>query len=493
MSAFTVPLYIRGELVEDDLVEFGGRGSGFTFTAPDIAKHLDRIPLKSPALLRDLYDVSLDEIIDVLVELGKNLAIEKNVHVRDAYEAGLRAAPYPASLLRNSYTGLPHVFRRERLVQVAEQGVGRDYLEGWVTKTYEDGRRVAIRAFGARALHIPAGNGGVVSAMTIIRNALTRSDAIIKAPSNDPMTALAIARTLVDIAPNHPVTKHLSVGYWKGGDEAVEAALYQPRHIEKIIAWGGFASVKHVTRYIQPGLELISLDPKRSATIIGPEAFESDQTLHDVAVRAACDIGVANQEGCACARVIYVLSGTDGEGLAKVGRLGELIYGYLQGLPEHVSTKPRTFDRELRDHLEGTRMDDTFFKVIGGEHDEGAIIVSQLDEAIDYSPMLSGRTANLVPVDTLDKVTDAINAYTQTVGVHPDSLKETLRNELPLYGAQRLVSLGYACSVTGAGPQDAIEPMRRMCKWIVDETCDPERVFPLWSGATLAGGVSPAR
>jgi hypothetical protein len=29
-------------------------------------------------------------------------------------------------------------------------------------------------------------------------------------------------------------------------------------------------------------------------------------------------------------------------------------------------------------------------------------------------------------------------------------------------------------------PQDAIEPIRRMCKWIVDEECDPEVVIPLW-------------
>jgi hypothetical protein len=29
-------------------------------------------------------------------------------------------------------------------------------------------------------------------------------------------------------------------------------------------------------------------------------------------------------------------------------------------------------------------------------------------------------------------------------------------------------------------PQDAIEPLRRMCKWIVDEECDPEQVFPAW-------------
>jgi hypothetical protein len=77
-------------------------------------------------------------------------------------------------------------------------------------------------------------------------------------------------------------------------------------------------------------------------------------------------------------------------------------------------------------------------------------------------------------------VTGAVTSYTQTVGIYPESLKAQLRDVLPLYGAQRLVSLGYACHVTLAGPQDALEPLRRMCKWIVEETCDPSEVTPMW-------------
>ena len=123
---------------------------------------------------------------------------------------------------------------------------------------------------------------------------------------------------------DHPITKHRAVGYWKGGDVAVEEALYQPQHIEKIVAWGGLASVKHVTRYIQPGLELIALDPKRSATIIGAEAFSDED--HPAPGRASGRhrLGVANQEGCANARVIYTLSGTDEPDWRRNKR--ELIY-----------------------------------------------------------------------------------------------------------------------------------------------------------------------
>jgi len=200
----------------------------------------------------------------------------------------------------------------------------------------------------------------------------------------------------------------------------------------------------------------------------------------------ACDVGVANQEGCTSARVIYVLSGTDKTGVANANRLGELIYEAMVDLPPFISTKPKVVNRELLEHVDASRLLDDWYHVIGGEDGEGAIIISQFDEPVDYSAMLSGRIANVVPVDDLEKVTDAVNAYTQTIGIYPESLKQELRDRLPLFGAQRLTSLGYASSVSVAMPQDAIEPIRRMCKWIVDEQCDPDRVMPLWKIAADA-------
>ncbi|CDO86762.1 acyl-CoA reductase [Mycobacterium triplex] len=480
MIAYTVPLFLRGQVITDDLVPFDTRIGASRFQAPDMGKYVELLPLHSPGEMSDLYELSFDEILDVLAALGDALDFESNTHLQEAYEASLVANVLPTEMMKNSYRVLRPLFSRENVTEIADSQVGLDYLNGWVPQTLHDGRELRVRAFGSRLLHIPAGNGGLVSAVTILRSVITRSDVIIKAPSNDPLTAIAIARTLADVAPDHPITRHLAVGYWKGGDLAVEEQLYRPQHIEKIVAWGGMASVKHVTRYIQPGLELIALDPKRSATIIGPEAFADDDTLREVARRAATDIGVANQEGCANARVIYVLSGTDADGLADANRLGELIYQELVSLPDIVSTAPRYPNRELLDHLEASRLTDDFYRVIGGEQCEGAIVVSQFDEPVDYSPMLSGRVANIVPVDSIDRVTAAVNAYTQTIGIYPESLKRQLRNTLPLFGAQRLTSLGYACSVAIAMPQDAIEPIRRMCKWIVDEECDPATVVPLW-------------
>jgi hypothetical protein len=307
-----------------------------------------------------------------------------------------------------------------------------------------------------------------------------RSDAIIKAPSNDPFTALAIARTMVDMAPDHPLTKHLSVAYWKGGDEAFEQRLYQPQNLEKIVAWGGFASMKHVTKYIQPGLELISLDPKRSASIIGQEAFYNEENMREAAVRLAADIGAINQKGCVCARVVYVQSGTDEQGLERLNTFGQYVYEAMLGLPNTLSTAPKRYDQGLKAHVDALRLDDEWYKVIGGKEGEGAIICSQLPEPVSFAASLDDRTANLVPVDDLSEMMAAVDAYTQTVGVYPESIKDQLKDVLPLYGAQRIVSLGYAAAMKFAAPQDSIEPMRRMGKWISNQIAAPQTSAAPW-------------
>jgi hypothetical protein len=481
------PAFIRGETHTGDLQSFGGRGGG-SFEAPDPRSLLPRLPLRDPRALRDVHEIPFDEIVDYLAELGPLLELDRNPHLQEAMACSEEWADLTPPLMRSSYEQLPGLFAAEAIREIAEQTIGIRYLEGWVAEPMSDGRKAAIRAMGARTVHIIAGNSPLIAALSIIRNAIVRSDAIVKTPSNDPLTAPAIARTMGEMAPDHPVTRHLSVAYWKGGDAAIEDPLYQPRHIEKIVAWGGLASVKHVIGYVQPGLELISLDPKRSATIIGAEAFASEDTLRDVARRAATDVGALNQLGCVNARVIYVVSGTDANGVERANALGQAIYEELQLLPSAVSTKAKHFDPELRASIDALRATPDWYRIHGGAEGEGAVIVSQLDEPVEFHRSLSGRVANVVPIADPADALSAINASTQTVGIYPEALKTELRDVLPLYGAQRLVSLGYAADPHLALPQDAIEPVRRMAKWIVDESC--EQVAPLWARERVGADAS---
>src|SRR5690606_3914024 len=163
--------------------------------------------------------------------LGKRLVLDDNPHLQAAFTLACATSGLSESILRDRYQLLPYVFARQEIIDSAEIGCGIDFLEGWVEQTAHNrpGVVARVRAFGARAVHVVAGNLPDVSALTVLRNAITRSDCLIKTPSNDPLTAVALARTMIDMAPDHPLTRHVSVAYWKGGDAQVEDAIYDPR------------------------------------------------------------------------------------------------------------------------------------------------------------------------------------------------------------------------------------------------------------------------
>src|SRR5690606_11050250 len=307
------------------------------------------------------------------------------------------------------------------------------------------------------------------------------SDSIMKLPSNDPLSGVAFLRTMIDIDASHPVTRHLSAAYWKGGDEKTEARIYSPRNVEKIVAWGGFDSVKHITRYLQPGIDLITLDPKHSASIIGREALADDATVRDVARRAASDVGSFNQELCANARVIYVHCDVDDpHQLAMLNLLGSELYLALQNLPRDLSTESKYLVPELQDEIEGLEFQDQWYKVFRGEERSGAVIVSQLDEPVEFTALLACRTANIVPVKALEDILKRVTSDTQTIGIYPNSLKDAIKDRLGFQGAQHIISLGYVPRLNFIGPQDAIETERRMVKWVKDVSLDPQTTPGPW-------------
>jgi hypothetical protein len=470
LSDYQIPVVARGQLIQDYTKEYGGRYGSARFVTPDVSKYLDKIVLKNPSRMKELYNLSIDEILDFMDDLGKRLVLEENEYLQECFELACGASGLTPSVLLTTYKALPMFLSKPVLSEMLEKRIGIKYLEKWVPSRLIDGRTVSVRAFGARTVHIIAGNVPLVAAGSLARSCCTRCDTIIKLPSNDPLTATALARTMIDMEPNHPITKSVSVAYWKGGDEEFEKKFYRPENIEKIIAWGGFASIKHISKYLQPGIDLITLDPKLSISIIGKEAFANEQTLRIAAQRAAIDVGSWNQEACVNSRVIYVQSGTSTKGIENLNNLGAYMYYALINLPSHVSTPPKEFNLDLKADIDGLRMDETFFQVYGGEYNEGAVIVSQFDEPVDFSEKLCGRVVNLVPIDDIQTAIQSVNAYTQTVGIYPESLKSQIRDDLIIHGVQRIVSLGFAPNGTFSTPQDAIEPLRRMCKWVMDES-----------------------
>jgi len=469
MKTYVIPLLIRGKIITDNLVDFEGRRGEVIFRTPDVTKYLDQLPLTDPTQMADMYQLSFAEVVEFLDELGKRFSPKVNPYMQEAYEVSCMTSGQSPEMLYHAYSEkIPAMLAADNVREAAEERIGIKTLEGWTRHQLRDGRIAHTRPLGARCMHVTAGNSPVVAGMTALWNGITRGDALIKSPSNDPLTSLAIGRTMIDMAPDHPLTKHYSVAYWKGGNTEFESKIYSPENFEKIVAWGGFASMKHITRYLQPGLELIAMDPKLSGTIIGKEAFESEATMRKVARLIAADFGTSNQEGCVNARVVSIQSGTDKAGLAKLNKLAEYTYEALQRLLPHISGPHPNFNQELRDEIAGIR-DSSFYHVVGADDNRGAVIVSQIPDPVDFAPLLSCRVANFVPCDEIEEALNLITIHTQTIGIYPESLKQRYREKLAFLGGQRIVSLGHHSGASTSLPHDAIEPIRRLCRWINDE------------------------
>lgn len=149
-TPYGVPLIIRGKIIEGDELTFGGRRGGVSFTAPDVSKYASELALRAPSMMSDLYTLSLDQIVEYLVELGQRLVFSDNKHLQQAFELSCATSGLSESILRFHYSRAPRLFERQELHNIVARSVGADYLEGWVEQpgSLIPGVTARTRAFG---------------------------------------------------------------------------------------------------------------------------------------------------------------------------------------------------------------------------------------------------------------------------------------------------------------------------------------------------------
>lgn len=481
-SVVDIPFLIRGRVIEpgEDGVEFGGR-VGARFRIPNPARYANQLTLADAGDLKDLHDTPVDEIIDFLVRLGPRLTLDENPLIYAAFRLALDAGELTEPVLRPVYENFPYQFSRDRLEGVVEKTIGKAYLDGWVERGAPGRSFMRMRAIGTRNLHIIAGNVPITAAITVVRSALCKADCLIKMPSNDPCTAAAIVQSMIDLDPDHPVTKHFAVAYWKGGDEEVERQIIRPSRIEKLTAWGGMASMVHIQKYLVPGIELIAMNPKLSISIVGHEALETVEAMQEAARGVAAMAGQMNQTACSSTRVVYVECDTEDEELERLETFGHAIHKAFGELPPELSTPPKQPDLDLEGELEAVALDDEYYRVIGDTSFGGVVVSRTAEEPVEFAERLTNRIVNLVPVPDIHRVTRWVDEGTQTVGIYPERLREELRDQLALNGVQRIMPGDGHLMGDPAGsdpaqrfgiPHDGGEPMRRMVRWVLDESVD---------------------
>src|SRR5262249_31161350 len=149
-----------------------------------------------------------------------------------------------------------------------EAEIGRRFLDGWVeldpltfggmtpmiaerlfASDFPNGfaqSKPEVRAMPTRQLHITAGNAPAIPVFSLLRAVATKSPAVVKSPYGAVMPGALAALAAASFAPDHPITRHLSLVYWPGGDRAVEDILLAPMAFDRIVVWGAPDAVKSV-------------------------------------------------------------------------------------------------------------------------------------------------------------------------------------------------------------------------------------------------------
>ncbi|CAN7581440.1 hypothetical protein LJR219_004278 [Phenylobacterium sp. LjRoot219] len=454
----SAPFFIRGRIVEGADVKVRSRDLGADFVTPAI--DLDAIVMPR-AELPPLLDTPLAEIIDFLVETGARLALARNPHMRECLELLSATNPLPRRVVENLYLSAPYYLSREILEgSIASNFADPAALDRWVTRTDRHGDTGAIRAFPPRVIHMLAGNAPAGCISSIAQGALVKAVNLFKMPSSDPFTCVAVLRTMAEIDASHPVVRSMSAIYWRGGDESVERTVYRPQYFDRIVAWGGGDAINNVIKYLGPGIQLVSFDPKTSISMIGHEAFASAEGVAEAAERTAADTTVFNQEACLASRFVFV----EGD-RPQVEQFCAKLVERLGVDRTFASAVAPLLPVETREEIEVMQAMGDEVKVFGRTDGRGLVLLS--DHPVDFHP--SNKTSNVVMVEKLEDAIRYVNVATQTIGVWPPERKAELRDRLASAGGQRVCRLGTANQHVLGGPHDAMYPLQRLVHWMGDD------------------------
>ena len=451
------PFFVRGELLEGDHREYASRDLGAPFTTPEL--DLDRV-IAPRSELPPLLDVKLSEIIDFLVATGEALTLDRNPHMQRCLDLVAATNPLPRRVVENLYRAAPLLLQRESLESMVTSNFADPaVLDGWVTRTDAHGNRGHLRAFPPRMVHMLAGNAPAGCIASIAQGALVKGINLFKMPSSDPFTTVAVLRTMAELDPDHPVVRSMSAVYWAGGDESIERTIYRPQFFDRIVAWGGGPAIMNVIRYLGPGLQLVSFDPKSSISMIGREVFESPDTIADVAERVAADTTVYNQEACLASRFVFV-EGDRAE-----------VEAFCAALAERLAVDREFASADAPATPSDVRSEVDVMVAMGDARSwgrfDGSGLVVLTDSPIGFHP--TNKTSNVVMVPTLADAARYVNVATQTIGVYPWSRKADLRDRLASAGAQRLCRVGTANLHVPGGPHDAMFALARFVHWMSDD------------------------
>ena len=312
-----------------------------------------------------------------------------------------------------------------------------------------------LRALPTRQLHITAGNSPLVPLASMLRAIWTKSAATIKLPYGATLAGAYLALLAARTFPDHPLTSHLSVLYWPGGDEQFEAPLFLPGRYDRIVVWGAPGAVLSV-RERATFTKTVTFNPRYGVSLIGREAFAS---LPQVVGRAVCDTLIQSQKACIASQIHYLEA--DQEGAER----------YAAALRDELARwdrfAPAAFSRpqqgQIRRMKRGSFLGATWYENRADGKLHSAVAVMPQEFNIMEHPLC--RLVVVRPVASLEQALRYLHPGVATAGVYPEERRRELAVRVGARGVSNVPALGQAGYTYPGMPHDGMLVLSELVDW----------------------------
>ncbi len=473
MEILELPIIVCGE----PIFELGTDPHCFRFPSLEVRlprateKHLKRV---ESARCDPLADLSIDDVTNFLAEVGRRWVDPDYPLRREALAYAQQITGYAPTIIERDFQTIAEVCCRPKLNDILDTDLGDRYLLDEWRPSQAVLRRVVPRG---RVLHVMVGNVPMAALFTIIRSALSKNLTLAKLPSRDPISALYFARACLDVDPNHPVSRSLSVLYWEPGSKLEDQAVALS---DVVCVWGQRKAVESVRSKMGHGQEFVGFGPKRSVQFIGRNTSDWDYA----AMRAAYDLSIYDQEACFSPQIAFV----EGDPEPFVSRLCSWLDRYLEFLPKGDASEDACA-HITRARLDG-KLDGLCVHASAGVG--WTVLVGDRPASLTEHPL--GRTLYVFRVDDLKDAIEWLPRDLQTAAIFPWSRALGLGDALTRAGVTRIVELGFMGFPRSGFIHDGMLPISRMVRWCSmerpltfkyfasDDEEDYDRKLFLWNG-----------
>jgi hypothetical protein len=435
-----------------------------------------------PTLSRELYDLPFTEIQSFVGALARAFESSEDLIAR-IRDATLQTAVLPdywhlASFAAYQLALDPDGIARAVDRELSAWGIGGlRLLDGWVEldetplpaeinlladQIFSDrgydwrGERPALRAMPTRQLHITAGNAPQIPLISTLRAIATKSASVIKSPSGAILPGALLTLAVACAMPDHPLTKHMSIVYWKGGDEPIESKLFAPGSFDRVVVWGDPESVVSVRKRAFAA-KVVTFNPRYAVSFIGRESFS--QSLREIAVKSVSDSLIANQKACIASLVHYV-EGDEAEVLAYAESLREVLHEIDRAAPNHLHPRVRGDIKRLQ---RGVFVDAEWLTNEKDASFQSGVVILDHEFEIGKHPM-----ARLIVVRRVRDLSDALvhlHPGVSTVSIFPAERRRVLRDRIAATGVSNIVDLGQSGRGYPGMSHDGMLVLSELVEW----------------------------